>query len=61
MGTTSIIAVGRARDEVVARYGQPVVAPMMPLAISFDHRVIDGAQASRFLEHIIESIELFRI
>jgi pyruvate dehydrogenase E2 component (dihydrolipoamide acetyltransferase) len=61
IGTTSIIAVGRARDEVVARYGQPVVAPMMPLALSFDHRVIDGAQASRFLEHIIESIELFRI
>ncbi len=61
IGTTSIIAVGRARDEVVARYGQPVVAPMMPLALSFDHRVIDGAEASRFLEHVIESIELFRI
>ena len=61
LGTTSIIAVGRARDDVVARYGQPVVAPMMPLALSFDHRVVDGAQASRFLEHIIESIELFRI
>lgn len=61
IGTTSIIAVGRARDDVVARYGQPVVAPMMPLALSFDHRVIDGAQASRFLEHVIESIELFRI
>lgn len=61
VGTTSIIAVGRARDDVVARYGQPVVAPMMPLALSFDHRVIDGAQASRFLEHVIESIELFRI
>ena len=61
LGTTSIMAVGRARDEVVARYGQPVVAPMMPLALSFDHRVIDGAQASRFLENVIESIELFRI
>lgn len=59
-GTTAILSVGRARDEVVARYGQPVVAPMLPLALSFDHRVIDGATGTRFLNRIIENIELFR-
>ncbi|MCP3974792.1 MAG: 2-oxo acid dehydrogenase subunit E2 [bacterium] len=59
-GTTSILSVGRARDEVVARYGQPVVAPMIPLALSFDHRIIDGATGTRFLNRVIESIELFR-
>jgi len=58
-GTTAILSVGRARDEVVARYGQPVVAPMLPLAVSFDHRIIDGATGTRFLNRLIENIELF--
>lgn len=61
LGTTAILSVGRARDEVVARYGQPVVAPMIPLALSFDHRVIDGAAGTAFLNRVTENIELFRI
>ncbi|NND03503.1 MAG: 2-oxo acid dehydrogenase subunit E2 [Acidimicrobiia bacterium] len=59
-GTTAILSVGRAKDEVVARYGQPVVAPMIPLALSFDHRVIDGAIGTAFLNRITDNIELFR-
>lgn len=59
-GTTAILSVGRAKDEVVARYGQPVVAPMIPLALSFDHRVIDGATGTAFLNRVTENIELFR-
>jgi len=59
-GTTAILSVGRARDEVVARYGQAVVAPMIPLALSFDHRVIDGATGAAFLNRVTENIELFR-
>lgn len=59
-GTTAILSVGRIRDEVVARYGQPVVAPMIPLALSFDHRVIDGATATAFFNRVKEDIELSR-
>lgn len=59
-GTTAILSLGRARDEVVARYGQPVVAPIIPLALSFDHRVIDGAMGTAFLNLVTENIELFR-
>lgn len=59
LGTTAILSIGRARDEVVARYGQPVVAPMIPLALSFDHRVIDGAAGTAFLNRITQTIELF--
>lgn len=59
-GTTAILSVGRARDEVIVRYGQAVVAPVFPLALSFDHRVIDGAAASRFLNRVTEDIEMFR-
>lgn len=58
-GTTAVLSVGRARDEVIARDGKPVVAPVLPLALSFDHRVIDGSTGTRFLNHVIETIELF--
>ncbi len=58
-GTTAVLSVGRARDEVIARDGQPVVAPMLPLALSFDHRVIDGSTGTRFLNAVIETIERF--
>jgi pyruvate dehydrogenase E2 component (dihydrolipoamide acetyltransferase) len=58
-GTTAILSVGRAQDEVLAQSGQAVVAPVFPLALSFDHRVIDGAAASRFLRRATEEIEQF--
>jgi 2-oxoglutarate dehydrogenase E2 component (dihydrolipoamide succinyltransferase) len=37
--------------------GQIVLRPMMYLAVSYDHRVIDGEQAVRFLIHIKERLE----
>jgi len=37
--------------------GQIVLRPMMYLALSYDHRIIDGAEAVRFLIHVKECIE----
>jgi len=37
--------------------GTPVIRPMMYLAVSYDHRVIDGAEAVQFLVHIKDAIE----
>ncbi len=37
--------------------GQIVLRPMMYLAISYDHRIVDGEQAVKFLVHIKDSIE----
>jgi 2-oxoglutarate dehydrogenase E2 component (dihydrolipoamide succinyltransferase) len=37
-------------DQIVAR-------PMMYLALSYDHRIIDGKEAVQFLVHIKESLE----
>jgi len=59
-GTTAVLSVGRARDDVVARHGRPVVVATMPLALSFDHRVIDGSTGTRFLNRVTEHIEQFR-
>ena len=58
-GTTAILSVGRAGDDVVVRDGGIRIAPMFPVALSFDHRVIDGAAASRFLSRCVASIEGF--
>jgi pyruvate/2-oxoglutarate dehydrogenase complex dihydrolipoamide acyltransferase (E2) component len=42
----AIVMVGAITDRVVARNGDPVVRPMLPLAISLDHRLVDGYQAA---------------
>jgi len=40
------ILMGAVADKVVARDGQPVVRPMLPLTIGLDHRFVDGYQAA---------------
>jgi pyruvate dehydrogenase E2 component (dihydrolipoamide acetyltransferase) len=42
----AVIMVGAITDKVVARDGQPVVRPTLPLAIGLDHRFVDGYQAA---------------
>lgn len=44
-------------ERPVARNGEVVIRPMMNLAVSYDHRVIDGATAVRFLVTIKQMIE----
>jgi pyruvate dehydrogenase E2 component (dihydrolipoamide acetyltransferase) len=45
----AIVGAGRIRDAVIARDGNPAVRPVLPLSLTFDHRVIMGGEASRFL------------
>jgi len=51
---TAILGVGRIVEKPIASNGQVSVKPMMCLSLSFDHRVIDGALAARFLQRIRE-------
>jgi len=51
-----ILAVGRARDRVVAVDGRAVVRPTITLTLSTDHRVADGARAALFLNDVVEAI-----
>ena len=53
----AILAVGRIADRVVAVDGHPEVRPMCILTVSFDHRVVDGARAARFLETLADLVE----
>ncbi|MGW2113052.1 2-oxo acid dehydrogenase subunit E2 [Streptomyces sp. NPDC001948] len=59
-GTTVTLGVGRVADRPVARAGNVTVAPVMRLNLSFDHRVIDGAEAADVLTEIKTGLENFR-
>jgi pyruvate dehydrogenase E2 component (dihydrolipoamide acetyltransferase) len=47
----------RAKKKPVVRDDEVVVRTIMPLTVSFDHRVLDGADAARFLSHIVRLLE----
>ena len=53
----AILAVGRIADRVVAADGHPAVRPMLTLALSFDHRVVDGARGAEFLDTLASLCE----
>jgi len=53
----AILAIGRLQDKAVVQQGMVIVRPMMPLALSFDHRLIDGAMAGAFLARFKEFVE----
>ena len=56
-GTTAILSVGRASETPVVRDGEIVVAPVAPINLSYDHRLIDGALGQRFLGGLVENLE----
>jgi pyruvate dehydrogenase E2 component (dihydrolipoamide acetyltransferase) len=53
----AILGISRARMEPVYADGQFVPRLMMPLSLSYDHRVIDGADGARFLRWVTEALE----
>ncbi|UTR11028.1 2-oxo acid dehydrogenase subunit E2 [Evansella sp. LMS18] len=48
----AILGIGRIAEKAVVRDGEVVVAPVLALSLSFDHRIIDGATAQNALNHI---------
>ena len=53
----AILGLGKITDRPVVRNGQIVVRRMLPLSLTFDHRVIHGAEAARFLNSVIQRLE----
>ncbi|HTN42751.1 MAG TPA: dihydrolipoamide acetyltransferase family protein [Nitrospiria bacterium] len=53
----AILGLGKITDRPVARNGQVVVRRILPLSLTFDHRVIHGAEAARFLNSVIGRLE----
>lgn len=56
-GTTAILSVGRAQQKPIVVDGDLVIAPVMPLSLSYDHRVIDGGLGRRFMAEVMENLE----
>ena len=54
---SAVLGFHRIEDRAVVRDGQVVVRPMMYLALSYDHRLIDGREAVTFLKIVKEAIE----
>jgi pyruvate dehydrogenase E2 component (dihydrolipoamide acetyltransferase) len=53
----AILGVGRIAPKVVVRDGQMVIRQMVTLSLAFDHRLVDGAPAARFLQYIKQLVE----
>jgi 2-oxoglutarate dehydrogenase E2 component (dihydrolipoamide succinyltransferase) len=54
---SAVLGLHRIEDRAVVRDGQIVIRPMMYLALSYDHRLIDGREAVTALKSIKEAIE----
>jgi len=54
---TAILGLGAIEERPVAEDGEVVARDVLPLSLSVDHRVIDGADAARFVETLAEYIE----
>ena len=52
-----ILGLHKIQDRVVPLNGQPVIRPMMYIALSYDHRIVDGREAVQFLVKIKHYIE----
>jgi len=55
----AILGVGRGAPKPVVRDGKIEPRQMLPLVLSYDHRVIDGAMAARFMVDLVKALEQF--
>jgi pyruvate dehydrogenase E2 component (dihydrolipoamide acetyltransferase) len=54
---TGILGVGRVMEKPVVFKGDIAIRSMMGLSLTFDHRVVDGAPASEFLQLLASYLE----
>ncbi|CAI3943013.1 Pyruvate/2-oxoglutarate dehydrogenase complex [Commensalibacter communis] len=57
MPQSGILGMHAIKERPIAENGQVVIRPMMYLALSYDHRIVDGKEAVSFLVHIKDRIE----
>ncbi len=55
----AILGLGRGVMKAVVRDGKIEPRLMLPLALSYDHRLIDGGQAARFITELVQHLERF--
>jgi pyruvate dehydrogenase E2 component (dihydrolipoamide acetyltransferase) len=55
----AILGMGRSSQRPVVRDNKIEIRTMLPLGLSYDHRIIDGANAARFIVDLVQAIEKF--
>ena len=53
----AILGVGRIAPKVVPYHGQADIRQVLTLSLVFDHRLVDGAPAARFLQRVAQLVE----
>jgi pyruvate dehydrogenase E2 component (dihydrolipoamide acetyltransferase) len=56
----AILGIGRGSVKPVVRKGKVVQRTMVPIVLSYDHRIIDGANAARFMVDLVAAFESFK-
>jgi len=54
---SAILGVGRIREMPWVKSGQVVPRKVMPLSLTWDHRIMDGAQAAKFMGELLRYLE----
>ncbi|MCI0362964.1 MAG: 2-oxo acid dehydrogenase subunit E2 [Phycisphaerales bacterium] len=54
----AILAAGRAKEKVLVKNGAFYAGIVLPLSMSCDHRVVDGAEGARFLNTVVKLLEM---
>jgi pyruvate dehydrogenase E2 component (dihydrolipoamide acetyltransferase) len=54
---TAILGVGRIKEKPAVHNGQVAIRHLMWLSLTFDHRLVDGGLAARFLGRVVELVE----
>lgn len=57
VGTSAIVSIGRAAEQAVVVAGAIEVGMVVPLDLSYDHRIIDGGLGQRFLSALVANLE----
>lgn len=53
----AILGMARAAQKPIVKDGQIAIGTILPLAMSFDHRLADGAEAAYFVRHVVNLLE----
>lgn len=53
----AILGVGRIRQVPVVKEGQLAIGTVLPLSLSVDHRIVDGGEATRFINDIVQFLQ----
>ena len=53
----AILAAGKAKERVLTKGGAFYAGLVLPMSLSCDHRVVDGAEGARFLNTVVELLE----